>query len=166
MLGIFSGAKIVIFLIIAAAIAGGYFYIDGLKKDNEILKLNQAKLEDSIETQAIVIEQQKEDFKEIKKANDDIVKQNQILANSIDELRSKFEKVNGLGEKRDLGKLALEKTSLVEKIINNATENAHRCMEIAMGSALTEEEKNAEKISEFNPECPDIYPNNNSSDRL
>ena len=45
---------------------------------------------------------------------------------------------------------------VIEKIINNATDNSQRCFEILTGSPLTEKEKNASKKSEINPECPSI----------
>ena len=44
----------------------------------------------------------------------------------------------------------------VERVINKGADNATRCIEIASGSPLTEEEKNATKKSEINPECPSI----------
>ena len=56
----------------------------------------------------------------------------------------------------NLGKLAIEKTKVIEKIVNKGGENASRCIEIASGSPLTEKEKNATKKSEINPECPSI----------
>ena len=43
---------------------------------------------------------------------------------------------------------------LVEKIINNASERAKRCVEIASWAPLTEAVINATKKSEINPECP------------
>jgi hypothetical protein len=42
------------------------------------------------------------------------------------------------------------------RIINKGSANATRCIEIASGAELTENEKNATKKSEINPECPSI----------
>jgi hypothetical protein len=64
--------------------------------------------------------------------------------------------VNATGKKRDIGSLAEQKPALMAKVINRGTKNAMRCMEIAMGSSLTEKEKNATKKSQINPECSDI----------
>ena len=75
---------------------------------------------------------------------------------SIKDLRNKFNKVNASGEKRDIGNLAEQKPKLMQRAINRGTKNALRCMEIAMGSPLTEKEKNAVKKSQINPECPDV----------
>ncbi len=48
------------------------------------------------------------------------------------------------------------KNSFTGKVINKASKSAKRCVEIASGAPLTEEEKNATKKSEINRECPSI----------
>ncbi len=63
-------------------------------------------------------------------------------------------KVNKDG--RDFGKIAIEKTGAINRIINKGSDNASRCIEIASGAELTEEERNATKKSEINRECPGI----------
>ena len=57
---------------------------------------------------------------------------------------------------RDFGKVALEKTKVIEKIINSGSDNVLRCVEISMGAPLTDKEKSATKKSEINRECPTI----------
>ena len=59
-------------------------------------------------------------------------------------------------KKRDIGDLAVNRPSSVERVINRASDNALRCVEIAMGAPLTEKEINAIKPSEINSECPSI----------
>ena len=71
-------------------------------------------------------------------------------------LDDKFNKTNASGKKRDIGDLAIAKSKVIQKIINRASDNAVRCVEIAMGSPLTEKEQNATKKSEINSECPSI----------
>ena len=85
-----------------------------------------------------------------------IEKQNKILKAEFAALDKKFNKINGKGEVRDIGDLATKRPESVEKIINKGSTNAMRCSEIAMGSPLTEKEKNATKKSEINSECPSI----------
>ena len=55
-----------------------------------------------------------------------------------------------------LANLPLLRTESIERITNGASTLATRCIEIASGSPLTEEEKNATKKSEINSECPSI----------
>jgi chromosome segregation ATPase len=137
-------------LIIFALIGAGA-YVMKLQRDNTVLKENAVKLESAISEQKQVIENQKKDFAEILEANKKINQLVNNLKKDLDDLDKRFNK----GE-RDIGKLALERTSAIERIINKGSENAKRCIEIASGSPLTEQEKNATKKSEINPECPSI----------
>jgi chromosome segregation ATPase len=137
-------------LIIFALIGAGA-YVMKLQRDNTVLKENAVKLESAISEQKQVIENQKKDFAEILEANKKINQLVNNLKKDLDDLDKRFNK----GE-RDIGKLALERTGAIERVINKGSENAKRCIEIASGSPLTEEEKNATKKSEINPECPSI----------
>ena len=147
----FGSLKIAMVAILITGIAGAGMYVMKLRSDNAILKVNQIKLESAVADQKQLIENQKKDFEEILVAN----KKMNILINALqkdlDDLDKRFNK-----GKRDVGKLAIEKTKLIEKIINKGSVNAKRCIEIASGAELTEQEKNATKKSEINPECPSI----------
>ena len=59
-------------------------------------------------------------------------------------------------EEHEIGALAQAKPALVEKIVDNATQDVLRCFEIESGSPLTQEEINATRPSEINTSCPDI----------
>ena len=131
-------------------------YVKNLKADLATSEANNAKLEQSVESQKAVIKQMKEDFEAMTKIKAEIEKQNKILKAEFAALDKKFNKINGKGEVRDIGDLATKRPESVEKIINKGSTNAMRCSEIAMGSPLTEKEKNATKKSEINSECPSI----------
>ena len=137
-------------------IGGGAAYIYKLKADNAVLTANNAKLEDGIAEQKAVIEQQANDFKAILQANQELTDANNVLRKEFAALDERFNKINGKGEVRDIGKLAIDKDRAVERIINNASRKAMRCVEIAMGAELTEKERNATKKSEINSECPSL----------
>jgi len=137
--------------ILASAVIGAGVYVMKLRSDNAILKANAVKMEEAISDQQELITQQKEDFKEIMAANQ---KMNELVGNlkkDLEDLDKRFNKNN-----RDFGKLALEKTGAIERIINKGSVAAARCIEIASGAELTEEEINATKKSEINRECPSI----------
>lgn len=143
--------RIYIIGFIILALLGSAGYVLKLQRDNAILKENAVKLESAISEQKTLIENQKKDFEEILSANK---KMNELVSNlkkDLDDLDKRFNKKD-----RDIGKLAIEKTGAIERVINKGSENAKRCIEIASGSPLTEEEKNATKKSEINPECPSI----------
>ena len=148
--------KLFFALVIMGGLAGGVTYVYKLKADLATSEANNAKLEDSVEEQKAVIAQQALDMDNIRSAMKEQAELSKRLNASIKGLRDKFTKVNASGEKRDIGNLAEQKPKLMQRIINRGTKNALRCMEIAMGSPLTEKEKNAVKKSQINPECPDI----------
>ena len=135
---------------------GGFLHYKTVKADLETAKANNLILEQSVEGQKAVIEQQKRDFSSILAANQTLKEQNQILQREFAALDERFNKINGRGEVRDIGKLAIERSRSVERIINSASNKAMRCVEIAMGAPLTEKEINATKRSEINSECPSI----------
>ena len=80
MLGIFSGAKMIIMGVIITAVLGGFLYVKGLQKDLAIAKENMIKMEKAISDQKKVIEQQKIDFEAIIKANKELAEQENKLA--------------------------------------------------------------------------------------
>jgi len=137
--------------IIITSLLGAGAYVLKLQRDNVILKENAVKLESAISEQKQVIENQKKDFAEILEANKKINELVNNLKKDLDDLDKRFSKKD-----RDIGKLAIERTGAIERVINKGSDNATRCIEIASGSPLTEEEKNATKKSEINPECPSI----------
>ena len=147
----FGTMKIVMVGIMIAGLAGAGLYVMKLRSDNAILKANQIKLEEAVSSQKELIAKQQEDFKEILKANKKFNELVNALKKDIDDLDNRFNKGG-----RDFGKLAIEKTEAIERIVNGASDKAIRCVEIAGGSPLTEEEINATKKSEINRECPSI----------
>ena len=148
--------KLLLALVVMGGLAGGVTYVYKLKADLATSEANNFKLEGSVEEQKAVIAQQALDIDNIRTAMKEQAELAKRLNASIKDLRNKFNKVNASGEKRDIGNLAEQKPKLMQRAINRGTKNALRCMEIAMGSPLTEKEKNAVKKSQINPECPDI----------
>ena len=137
--------------ILASAVIGAGVYVMKLRSDNAILKANAIKLESAVAEQQELITQQKEDFKDILAANQKMNELVGVLKKDLEDLDKRFNKKN-----RDVGKLAIAKTKSIERITNGASALATRCIEVASGAELTEEEKNATKKSEINTECPSI----------
>jgi len=144
----FSSLKIGLVLFILASAGGGYWYVQKLQKDNQILKANAIKLESAVADQKQVIESQAADFKKIRSTLNKLEEENAKLQKDKQDLSKR------LG-KHDIGNLAENKPGLVERIINGASKSAARCVEIASGSPLTEEELNGTP----NRECPSFWPN-------
>ena len=149
----FSSLKIGLVLVMLVGVGGGYLYVTKLQKDNAILKINQVKLESAVDNQKIVIEQQTADLKKIRST----IKRIEVVNAKLQADRDSLNKRLG---KHDIGNLAENKPGLVEKIINKASDSAARCMEIASGSPLTEEELNGTP----NRECPSFWPVSNTTE--
>ena len=145
------GIRLFFIGIILSALLGAGAYVMKLQKDNAILKGNAIKMESAIADQKNLIESQKKDFQEILDANNKMNELVNVLKKDLEDLDKRFNKKN-----RDVGKLAIAKTKSIERITNGASALATRCIEIASGSPLTEEEKNATKKSEINSECHSI----------
>jgi predicted nuclease with TOPRIM domain len=152
----FSSIKIAMIVVALATAGGGFLHYKTVKADLETAIANNLLLEASVEGQKAVIAQQENDFKSILAANATLQEQNKVLAAEFSALDERFNKINGQGEVRDIGKLAVERSRSVERVINGASAKAMRCVEIAMGAPLTEKEINATKKSEINSECPSI----------
>ena len=145
--------RIALIVILLAGAGGGYLYVTKLQKDNAILKSNQIKLESAVEDQKSVIQQQTQDLKKIRDTLTKVEETNKKLQEDRDSLNKR------LG-KHDIGNLAENKPGLVEKIINKASDSAARCVEIASGSPLTEEELNGTP----NRECPSFWPSSDTTE--
>ena len=75
----FGQIKMIFTMLIIIGIAGAGMYVMKLRSDNAILKTNQIKLEQSIESQTKLLEQQKIDFEAIMEHN----KQMNILVKNL-----------------------------------------------------------------------------------
>ena len=135
--------------ILISAVAGAGVYVVKLRADNATLKANQLQLEQGIQEQKKLLEQQEKDFNAIMESNKKLNVMIQTFKKDLDELDKRFNK-----NKRDIGKLAIEKTKAIERIVNKGGNNAARCLELASGAEHTEAELKATKRSEINPECP------------
>ena len=146
---IFAKIKSIITIMLILGVAGAGMYVMKLRADNATLKANQLKLETAVEEQNKVLKQQKADFEAIMESN----KKLNVLINTfkkdLQDLDKRFTKKN-----RDIGKLAIERTKSIERIVNGGSKNAARCIELASGAEHTEEELKATLESQINPECP------------
>tara|TARA_B100000795_G_scaffold56181_1_gene37080 strand:- start:1299 stop:1730 length:432 start_codon:yes stop_codon:yes gene_type:complete len=132
--------KLIIMLIAAVGIAGGFAYVYKLKADNAILKANQIQLETAINEQQEVITQQKESYENILTTNKELSAKLEVLQKDNDELTKKFAKY-------DIATWGMENPEAAQKVINKAVRHVNRCIEIASGSPLVEQD-------DYNKQCP------------
>lgn len=134
---------------VMAFAAGLWYYYTYTQNQIQIYRTNAALAQQAQEETLAALEQQQQDLEDLRQ--------------QFEETSRRFaqaeERVSILEEKlsdHDLGYLAQSRPQLVENIVDNATQDVLRCFEIASGSPLTEEERNATKPSEINSSCPDI----------
>ena len=136
-------------IMLITGIAGAGMYVMKLRADNATLKANQQKLETAITEQNKVLEQQKADFTAILESNKKLNTLINTFKKDLQDLDKRFTKKN-----RDIGKLAIDRTKAIERIVNKGGVNAARCIELASGAEHTPEELKATLKSQINPECP------------
>lgn len=141
--------KLVLYLAIISIIAGGVYYITGLRADLAVSEANNAKLEDGIREQQSLIEMMQNDIKQIQETNKQLQEQNERQRQDVDALAKKF-------DKRDFGVFAIDNTEKAEALVNRGTKDVMRCLELASGAPLNETEKNAKSPVEANRQCPSL----------
>ena len=153
------GAKLalVMFVLMLAMGGGAYWYYNDTQEKIKILTENNAKLESAVETNEQALAAQTAAFESMQK-------QNAKLQAEWTEINNRNRSLENRLSRHDIGASGVAKPSLTEKVLNNATKNAQRCLEIFSGSPLTEKELSATKPSEINNECwrtanPNFDPN-------
>ena len=151
------GAKLalVMFVLMCAMGGGVYWYYNDTQERIAILTENNAKLETAVQTNEEALASQRASFEAMQVENQKLQQQFQEISDRNRSLENRL-------SRHDIGASAVAKPGLTEKILNNATKNAQRCMEIYSGAELTQKELEATKPSEINPECwRDANPNFN-----
>ena len=135
----------------------GYWYYTDTQERIQILTENNVKLETAVQTNEQALAAQTAAFQSMQEENAKL----QVEWKAINDRNRSLE--NRLS-RHDIGASGVAKPGLTEKVLNNATKNAQRCLEIFSGSPLTEKELSATKPSEINNECwrtanPNFNPN-------
>lgn len=110
-------------------VAGGGLYIKAKYDDYQTLKENNAGLTVAVNEQKQALVQKEADFAYIKESFTKQKEYTNALTNDMKELQNKFNKAKADGSKRDIGNLLLNKSGLVEKIINKGTRKVFKCFE-------------------------------------
>lgn len=128
----------------------GYFYYKNSQETIKVLQENNSKLE-------IAVNQQKDTIDQLRRNTQLSNQIIQDLNNTLSESRVRTRELEERLARHDLSLLALTKPELVERIINNASNEALRCFELLSGAPLNEKERNAKNQREFNSECPYLF---------
>ena len=136
--------------------AAYYYYsttqsrIAQLIENNAVLEENNKQLVTANELNLQTITDLQASYQRVQEQYTQVQSEFQVIRMQNKELRER------LG-RHELDALAAARPELVQRTINNASENALRCFELLSGSPLTEQERNARNEREFNSECPWLY---------
>ena len=140
---------IILVLLMGAGGFGAYSWITNLQAENQILQVNQEKLEGAVAEQEKTIANQQAEAAAIQKANSE-------LRDAQTKLRADSKNLAKKLGKHELDILAENKPGLVTKLINRGSASELRCFELATGAQHTEDELAATKKSQSNRECPEL----------
>ena len=145
--------KIKVYLILAALLGaagfGAWKYYEYTQNQIKIYAENAARAETVAQANQAALEQTQADLIAVREQFNEVSRKFAVAESRVEALEEKL-------SEHELDFLAASKPGLVENIIDKASNNVLRCLEIASGSPLTEEEINATKRSQINGECPDI----------
>ena len=136
-------------VIIGALGFGAWKYYTYTQQQILIYATNAAQAEQAAIESDAAMKAIKQDLEQVQKQFNEVSKEFAQAQSRVDTLEKKL-------SKHDLGQLAQAKPGLVEKIIDKASSNVMRCIEILSGAPLTEEEINVTKKSKANNECPGL----------
>ena len=135
-------------VIIITILAGGFYYVTGLRADLAVSEINNQKMLEAVEMQQAAITQMRAEQEAIRAANEELANTVKSANKDMSALKDRFG-TNADGTARDFGQLAVAKPTSIERAINRGTTNALRCIEIASGAPLTEQERRAKSAAEF-----------------
>lgn len=148
---IFGKIKMILILtaVFGALGFGAWKYYTYTQEQIRVYATNAANAEQAQQATQAALESVQKNLEQVQKQFNEVTAEFSNAQKRVDTLEEKL-------SEHDLGQLAQARPGLVEKIINNASNEVARCIEILSGSPLTEKEINATKPSKINSECPGI----------
>lgn len=144
LLSVIPYIKYTFILVIIGAVTFFWFDYKRLQTKSVELQATVETFEQRISEQAQLIDQIKINVEEQKKIRDNLKK-------DINKAQKEVERINNVVKDHDFARIASKKRSLLEKRINNGTDDVTRCFELVTGSAP--------KQNETNKNCPSLINN-------
>lgn len=142
-------SKTRLYLIAGAAVGAlalaAYVYYTDTQNRLQTFASNQKVLEISVDQQRQTIDALNEDIQRLLATIADLNQEFAQSREAVRELERKFNQ-SANGDQRDFGELAAEKPGLVEKIVNNGTQDVFRCFELLSGDQAELKELDNEEL--------------------
>lgn len=147
MFGIFKRFRVYLIMFAAFATFAGvaYWYYTDTQKALQTYAQNQATLETSLTLQRQATESLQRDIAVMQAT---ITELNDAFAQSrklVNELENKFN-TSANGDARDIGEIAEKRPESIERLVNGATREVGRCIELLSGALPTQEDYNNEEL--------------------
>ena len=149
-------------ILLAIMSSGAYYYYTTTQSRISTLIANNATLTANVVTITTANEQNVQTIEDLQNAYTRVQEDYSKIQSEFQIIRMQNKELRERLGRHDLGALAAAKPQLVERTINNASDNALRCFELLSGAPLTESERNATSERQFNPECPWLWPNSSN----
>lgn len=142
--------------LLVTSIGSAFWHISGLRADLATSEANSKTLNDAVQEQKAAIDGIQANIVALRAATQRL---NALADQQEQSTRRLEQKFNGSPKRstpRDIGRLAVAKPEAIQVAVNHGSRDAARCLEIATGAELTEEELSADLPSKFNSICPEL----------
>ena len=153
---------IIIGVLITLMSGAAYFYYSTTQNRIAALIANNATLTANVQTITNANEQNVQTIEDLQTAYIKVQEDFSRVQSEFQVIRMQNTELRERLGRHELNALAAAKPKLVERTINNASDNAARCFELLSGAPLTENERNAKSEKQFNSECPWLWPNSSN----
>ena len=118
MFGVGAALKAIVALVIVLVVAGGFWYVTGLRADLAVSQENARKMTEAVEKQQEAIAQMQAEQQKIKELNNELNTTIKLQNKDMENLKDRFT-TSASGEKRDFGKAAAKKPASLERAVNS-----------------------------------------------
>ena len=108
----FAAIRLTLIVVILAVLAGGAWYVTGMRAQLAVSEANNKKLEDAVTAQHSLIDQIKKDVSLVQEANQKLNTTIQAQNKDLNSLQNRFN-TNADGSQRDIGKIAAANPSVI-----------------------------------------------------
>jgi len=132
--------------IVATLGAAGLFYYNDTQARLATYAAQQAQLETSLTIQRETTEQLIANITLMTKTVEDLNTEFAESRERVKDLENTFNRTKS-GKQRDFGNLAVKRPGLVEKIVNTATQDVFRCLELLSGATVQQKDMENAKVN-------------------